>query len=324
MNTHNVKRNFNTKFEDIHKRVMQIASTENTYGVNADNYNTRDIIRRIGSTGNYSDYGLTTMGRLVGFPAPFVQTVSETNPLLANTIIADRVHTHFEAGKSPFYVREFEGDICGVVSDRYSFFDDKEVCDILAGSTLAEKPFAHATVTPERLHLRAVDADRPFRVSGDESDLFFAYFIDNSMVGQSSFKVQLGVYRLACTNGLIVGMKDYTLVKQIHRGNKDISTEFESAVAFLDEKRETIKEMICSLGVEEARIKEMSEEYKRTYLAKELNLSKKETEKVLTLYTETYGGRTKWDLVSAITEFARDTGNLDRREYLEKKALKVA
>lgn len=315
---------FNQSFETIHNRINHIKSTENTFVVNKENYGTRDIARHIGNVSRYSDFGLCTLGRTVKFPSPFITELAETNPMLANTVIADRIDNYFEKGKDPFFAREFEGRICGIVSNKYTYFDDDQVADIIADSPLADKKYAHAMVTPERLHLRAIDADAPFRVDGDESDLFFAYFVDNSMVGQSSFKVQLGIYRLACKNGLIVPMKEFVICKQVHRGNKDISEQFNESIAFLEERKESIREMICNLGIQKASIEEMKEDFKKDYLAKQLNLSAKEVGKVLTLYTDTYGGETKWALVQAITEFARDTKSIDRRVYLEKKALKVA
>lgn len=315
---------FNQTFATIHNRINHIKSTERTIAVNGDNYGTKEIARVIGNVDNYSDFGLCTLGRTVKFPSPFISELASTNPMLANTVVADRINNYFEHGKEQFFAREFEGKICGVVSHKYTYFDDDQVADIIAESPLADKKYAHAMITPERLHLRAIDEDTPFRVNGDESDLFFAYFIDNSMVGQSSFKVQLGIYRLACTNGLIVPMKEFVICKQVHRGNKDISEQFNESIAFLDERKESIREMICNLGVQKASIEEMKEDFKKDYLAKQLNLSAKEVGKVLALYTDTYGGDTKWALVQAITEFARDTKNIDRRVYLEKKALKVA
>lgn len=319
-----INRVYNGSFSDIHDRITRICDTENTIMVASENYRDNDIFNKVSNISNYSEFGLSTFGRTVGFPAPFITTLHCDNPRLANEVITDRLDTYFENGKAEFFAREFEDKICGIVSNKYAYFDDNQVADIIAESSLANKKYAHALVTPERLHLRAIDEDKPFRVDGDNSDLFFTYFIDNSMVGQSSFRIQLGIYRLACTNGLIVPMKEFVICKQIHRGTKDILTQFNESVAFLDEKKETIKEMICNLGVENSAIEDLREEHKKDYLAKKLNLSQKEVAKVFTLYTDTYGGKTKWDLVSAITEFARDCSNLDRREYLEKKALKVA
>ena len=82
--------------------------------------------------------------------------------------------------------------------------------------------------------------------------------------------------------------------------------------------------MMKKLSTTPSALEELKEEFKKDYLAKKLSLSKKDTEKVIELYETVYGGNTKWALVNAITEFARDTKNIDKREVLEKKALLVA
>jgi len=184
--------------------------------------------------------------------------------------------------------------------------------------------FQNALITPERFHVRAIDEENPFHINNDPSVLYFAFFIDNSMVGQSSFKVQLGIYRLACTNGLIVPVREFVICRQIHRGRKDIASEFNENIAFLKEKQESIKEMLSTMGKEKATIETLKEEFRKDYLAKKLNLNQKETEKVIELYKTVYDGQTKWGMVSAITEFARDIKDINRREYIEKAALKAA
>ena len=42
------------------------------------------------------------------------------------------------------------------------------------------------------------------------------------------------------------------------------------------------------------------------------------------LFNETYDGKTKWGLTNAITEYARDLSDIDKREYLERQAFIVA
>ena len=41
------------------------------------------------------------------------------------------------------------------------------------------------------------------------------------------------------------------------------------------------------------------------------------------LYKTTYGGKTKWDMVNAITEYARDLTDVEKRIQLESHALNV-
>lgn len=311
------KQEFRESFVNISKRITEIAKTENTYTVAS----TSDLVCDVS---HYSESGLLSLGKTVGFPSQFVEELYQTNSELANAIICDRTENYFNNGCANFIAREFLGKVYGVVSNEYNFFDDTKVAEIINSSVLAEKTYAHALVTPERLHLRAIDDNAPFRIGEDDSDLFFCYFIDNSMVGLSSFKVQLGIYRQACTNGLIMPIKEFVVCKRIHRGYKDIVAEFNENVAFLDQKRDGIIEMLTRLATEEAEIEKLHESHRLEYLARKLICSKKESAKIMALYTDTYGGKTKWAMVNAITEFARDERKLERREQLEKKAILVA
>lgn len=313
----------NISFDTISMKVNRICSTEKTTGITLDNYNSTEIKDYICNRDNFSEFGFASMGRMVGFPSPFLNTLADENPTLAKTVVADRVSSHFMGDNPTFFTREFEGKICGVVSNKYNYFDDNQAIDIIGNSMLADRVYTDAMVTPERLHLRAIDENRPFRVHGDDSDLFFCYFIDNSMVGQSSFKVSIGLYRLACTNGLIVPMKEMIICKQVHRGGKDIVAEFNHNIELLNSKTDSIKAMITDLATKKSKINTMSDLEKESYLARQLNLSAKETKRLLDIYTDTYGGETQWHLVNAVTEFARDVNNIDRREFLERKVLKM-
>lgn len=320
----------NTKtinFSEVQERVHAITDTENTFKVEQPIFNVCDM-------DNYSDFGLKSLGKTVGFPADFIRTLAETGSKpLGNRVILDRTTNYFKSGKAPFYVREFGGQICGVVSDRYAYFDDNEVCDIIGGSPLANLGYQYAGISPERLHLRAIDKENPFKVEGDDSNLFLMFFVDNSMVGQASFKVRIGVYRQVCSNGMIIPMKSFVLCKAVHRGNKDIAAEFNQSVEFFKEKRDEIQSILSDKAKELSSIEELrakfNEDYVKAYIHKHLNTNKSETEKVIVLfdaYTIECGRPSKWAFINAVTQFARDLpeSQLERRLYLESRAMQAA
>lgn len=320
----------NTKtinFSEVQERVHAITDTENTFKVEQPIFNVCDM-------DNYSDFGLKSLGKTVGFPADFIRTLAETGSKpLGNRVILDRTTNYFKSGKAPFYAREFGGKICGVVSDRYAYFDDNEVCDIIGGSPLANLGYQYAGISPERLHLRAIDKENPFKVEGDDSNLFLMFFVDNSMVGQASFKVRIGVYRQVCSNGMIIPMKSFVLCKAVHRGNKDIVAEFNQSVEFFKEKRDEIQSILSDKAKELSSIEELrakfNEDYVKAYIHKHLNTNKSETEKVIVLfdaYTIECGRPSKWAFINAVTQFARDLpeSQLERRLYLESRAMQAA
>ena len=311
---------FNADLNAVKTKVSEICSTENSYAVDS----LSAAPQKLFNSENYSDFGFKSMGRMVGFPAPFVKNIEKSDPELSKEIIENRMRNYFLTTGKAFTVREFSDEVAGVVSSKYSYFDDNEVVDILEDSPLANLGFQNVMITPERFHLRAIDRNDPFRINGDSSDMFFTFFVDNSMVGGSSFKVRLGVFRQACTNGLIVPVREFVICKQVHRGRKDIAAEFNENIAFLSEKKDSIKALLNDLSTVDSAIEKMSEDFKADYLARKLNASQAEAEKIIDLYQLTYGGKTKWALVNAVTEFARDINDIDRREMLEARALKVA
>jgi len=314
-------------FDDVAKRVIAITDTEKTSEIICSTPHICD-------TDNYSEWGLKSLGNTVDFPSEFVTRLSETgSKTLADQIVKDRVDLYFNQGSAPFYAREFENKICGVVSNRYAYFDDDEVIDIIGNSPLSTFEYQLANISPERLHLRAIDRSNPFHVDGDDSNLFMMFFIDNSMVGKASFKIRVGVYRQVCSNGMIIPMNDFVICKAVHRGNKDIAAAFNGSVAFLCAKKNEIQDILSQKGADTAAIVELRNKfdnaYVNAYIHDKLNTSKKESEKIISLfdyYSERYGKRSKWAFVNAVTEFARDLpeSQLERRLYLESKALLAA
>lgn len=314
-------------FDEVQSRVTAITDTENTFKVEQPLLNVCDM-------DNFSEFGLKSMGKMVGFPADFIRQLAETGSKpLGNRVMLDRVTHYFTEGKAPFYAREFLGKIQGVVSDRYAYFDDNEVIDIIGASPLSQFGYQYANVSPERLHLRAIDKENPFKVEGDDSNLFLMFFVDNSMVGQASFKIRVGVYRQVCSNGMIIPMKDFVLCKAVHRGNKDISAEFNQSVDFFCEKRDEIQTILSTKAAETSSIEELrkqfNEDYVKAYIHKNLNTNKSETEKVIVLfdsYSIECGRPSKWAFINAVTQFARDLpeSQLERRIYLESRAMAAA
>lgn len=318
----NIKSNI-IPFEVIDKRVREVTETEYTYLVTAPDSHICDV-------SNYSEYGLNSLGKLVGFPANFILDLAESNEELANIIITDRMGRYFHTArenKKQFYIREFNGKIYGALSNRYAFFDDNAVCDILANSPLSTLKYQESEITPERLHLRAIDLDNPFKVTGDNSNLFFVYYIDNSMLGLSAFKVRLGVFRQICSNGMIVPQHEFTVCKAVHRGERNIADEFNAAILSISSQRDQLINLVTFMSEQKAAIEDLNDMFRTMYVQKKLNLSQKESFEVLELYdsySETYGIKSKWAMVSAITEFAKGIENIERRTLIESRAASIA
>lgn len=309
---------FNKSFDDIATDVRAVCSTKTDVTINNDTVHMMPT-----HIDEFSEWGFRSFGQKVGFPAPFLTKLFEDNPMLAENVVSDRLHKYF-SNTNTFVAREFNNKVCGIVSDKYSYFDDDEVIDILENSPLKDLKFTNVITSPERLHLRAIDEAHPFKIGNDDSDMYLAYFIDNSMVGGSSFRVRLGTFRKACSNGLIIRDKAFVICRQAHRGNHSIADVFNENLEFLTQKREDIIQLLQDSATAQSSIKELSEEFQRDYLARKLNASNKEVETVLEYYNLKYDGNTKYALTNAITEFAKGINDIDRREYTESLALVIS
>lgn len=312
----------NLNFDEVSNKIYKITETENSYGVNHKSY--ESLADYLSNIDIYSQYGLSTLGRTLDFPADFIRDISKTNYRLAREIITDRLYNYFKNEEAnTFYVREFLDKIQGVVSQRYTYFDDDEVLEVMKGTMLENLEYTQSVITPERLHLRAIDKEHPLKISGDDSEIYFCYFIDNSMVGQCAFKIRIGLYRLVCSNGLICNVKEYNICKQVHKGQKDIKKEFEENIIYLDSQRSEISRVINKIADTKAYIEDLSPEQLNAYLSRTFGLSNKEQQKVMekySSYVNAFGMNSQWAFVNTITEYARDINDINRRLTLEAKA----
>ena len=316
-------RDFNGTFEEVAQNVRELCDTENTYNVSLSD---EDILKRkrLLRPENFTDYGYNSFCTQIGFSLRHVQTMIGDGEATAMQAVENRLRSCLIGRNQPLVVREFGDKIAGVVSTNYTIFDDDEVMDIIETSNLKNMKFKNVLVTPERFHARIIDMDNPFHIEDDPSNMFFTYFIDNSMTGGSAFKVRLGVWRQACSNGLIIPVEEFQLAKLVHRGKKDIAAEFNAGLAFIDKKRDDMIALLNDLATAKTKFNEMADDFKNEYLARKLTISISESEKIINLHKLTYDGKSKWSLVNAVTEFARDIKDIEKREFIESRAIKVA
>lgn len=312
--------NLQLDFSAVANEIEEIAKTEDTRLITEKNKS--DVCRIDG----FSNYGFQSFGRTIGFPARFINQLIKSNEELALQVVKDRVNNYFDEGKNPFFIRNFLGKTVGTVSNKYAYFDDKQVVEILENTDLSHLKIQKAFITPERLHIRIIDDNLPFRVMGDDSDLFFAYNVDNSMVGQSAFTVRIGIYRLICNNGMALPVREFSLCRKVHYGMKATAETFQSGLERLNKNRKDMQRLITVMAESEASIESLKENHQKDYVQKRLRISDKGAEKILELYHTTYEnlGKTKWSFANAVTEYARDLTDIDEQQRLEQLAYVIA
>lgn len=216
--------------------------------------------------------------------------------------------------KGGFLFRQTEDHLRAALSPRYSIYDSERILDVIDKKVdLSGYKIKGSFINEERLHVRFI-SEEMMQIEGE--DLFPAIFLDSSDVGRNTLIVTFGIYKMVCTNGLVIGRADGILFKQRHIGIDP--EEFEYGIAAgLDNIPILTKN--AQLWVEKARTEAM----KIDDVIKELEkLSlKKETDNVIYLMDNRYG-RSKWGYINAITEVAQKY-TLEKREELETVAGKI-
>lgn len=271
---------------------------------------------------DYGEYGLSSAGTRFSFPSKFVSNLCmDGHEDLANEIVKVKTKDYLESGRSVL-LRKWNDKIEGVLTDKYGIFDDKEVVNILSRSEyLRSSEEIWFSEDPGLFHARFISGNKLY-LDGDTSPLSMAVFVDNSMIGMSSFKVRFGIYRWACTNGLITGLKSFELVKQIHKSGAQFGRDLNAALVDIPRYEEMMIDMARSMSNARASVYGLTEEQAKAYLKAKLGTSEKMASDVYNKYLE-YGGVSRWDLCNAITETARDLSNFDRLKF-ESLALSVA
>ena len=265
-----------------------------------------------------SKYALGQLGGKIGVPVRYLEKCIESGRI---ELAQDNVNSWLEEFNKDLFIREYNGKIRGVLSNKYSVCDSHEILKVVDDTVdLSKYKIKGSYLNEERLHLRLVSKEM-LPIEGE--DLFAGLFIDSSDVGRSILTVKFGIYKQVCTNGLIISRAGGTLFEQKHIGIS--ADEFHSGLVKslknVDELTEHAIEM-----VEYAR--SMSSHYEVNNLTEEpmaefiqiirnrTNLSVESATKVIDLMKTKYNS-SKWGLINSITEVAQDF-TLERRLELER------
>lgn len=318
-----------TNFNEVVEKVSSIKETEKSYYVD---HILKAKRRNLLDVSSYSSYGLSSAGSRLGFPGKWVESFGELHPDTAKRILNDAYTDYFikldmksandKRQSTKLFIRDFNDKHCGVLTDKYAVFDDDEVTNILSKNNyLMNAEEYWYDVSAERFHVRFISKQKLY-IEGDDSPLSMCVFVDNSMIGQSSFKIRFGIYRWACTNGMIAGLKEFEIVREAHKGTKSYVKIVAEALKEVPLYEQMMLDMIKEASVTKSKIYGLDEEQALAYIQKTLNVSKKASVVILENYRN-YGGSTKWDLTNAITDYAH-VADINTRVQLESKALKIA
>ena len=261
-----------------------------------------------------SDHAMGQLCNRIGVPFGYIKNCEKND---MDELVTENINQWLDATGKDFFIREHDHRIRGVLSTRYSTLDTPDILDVLLNST----DFGTAKVkghylSPERFHLRLTEDTKLF----NKDDLFPGIQIDSSDVGRSTLRVQFLIYKLVCTNGMVVPTKGSVFFEQKHIGiTKD---EFrEGLIAATKQFGEAQKDIIPLIKAAKNKLIDINgfndEDYVR-HISSLTHLGTDQSQAVYELLNERYEP-TMWGLANTLTEYAQ-SHTLERRLEIERTA----
>lgn len=249
-------------------------------------------------------------------------------------LLAQNVNSWFTMTPQKRMVRTLDGNARAFLSERYRRIDNAEIAEAVL-PILAEMPdvrIESCEITESKMYLKAVNPRLTAEVvPGDivQSGIL----ITNSEVGMGSMSIQPLVYRLVCTNGMVVN-DARTRKYHVGRGNEAAEdyTLYSSETLAADDRalllkvRDTVRAVVDQTRFE--RVVEMMREAKEAKItstdipqmvelaAADYGLNKAEGSGVLD-HLIRGGDLSLYGLSNAITRAAQDVESYDRSTEME-------
>lgn len=269
----------------------------------------------------FSDHSFNQLCTHLGINSSYMsRCIEKEKPELA----AYNINEWLKDNDRDFFIREYEDTeneslipaMRGMLTPKYSVLDTPDILDIVGESMNLDNYLIKGSfITPERFHLRLVDAER---LPIDGEDLFGGISIDTSDVGRCGLIVQYFVFKQVCTNGLCVSRGGGMLYRQKHIGiHKDeFYLTLQSKLKDVNEFQKGLVQEIITAKKEQ--LDDMSVEKILAQLKAAQGIGDKKIENIINLMDVKYG-RNRFGLINGITEVAQDY-SLDKRLELERYA----
>jgi Domain of unknown function (DUF932) len=268
----------------------------------------------------------------LGIPKPYYDRMRSTQPALLDANVATWMHNPVERR----LVRTLEGKVRAFLSDRYQRIDNLDILQAIAG------PFQHLTaefgayvvssaLTDTKMYVKVVVPGIEAEVKvGDVVQAGFV--ISNSETGHGSFSVEQMLFRLVCSNGMIVGEK----LSRRHVGGRIAEGDiFSDRTRRLDDQTvlSAARDLI-EAAVDESRFNGLVARMRETVntapsvnpistvetLAKTNDLSDEEQGRVLSAFITDapQNGLGLFGVVNAVTRASQEVEDYERATELEK------
>lgn len=266
------------------------------------------------------------LGSKLGVPAKFYDRLLADYP----SLWTDTINTIAHGQPSRNMLRTLDGHVRAVLSDRYRRVDNEDVAGAVLPALLGDSDatIASCEVTDSRLYIKALWPKTEQQVKvGDAVQA--GVVISNSEIGSGSLKVEPLIYRLVCTNGMVVADRRW---RQFHVGAivadvDGVALRSETQAAQDKALMLTLVDMLKAArdtfgqSVEKLRAAADSQPIEKPIkaieiLAKRTGLTQAEGESVLErlIRDKDYS---KYGAANAVTNLANDVDSYDRASELE-------
>lgn len=279
---------------------------------------------------NINEVAHNQIGTYLNIPASYYDRMRADNPEL----LAQNVNSWFNKNPKPRMVRTLDGVARAFLSERYHCIDNFEIAQTVL-PIIGEMEGARiesCEVTDERMYLKVVNERLTTEVvPGDVVQS--GILITNSEVGMGSVTIQPLVYRLVCSNGMVV---NDAKVRKYHvgRGNQaaeDFSLYSDATlraddIALQMKIQDTVRSVVDQAKFE--RVVNMMREARNAKIttnnvpkfvevtSTNFGMTKQEGQGILD-YLIRGGDLTLYGLANATTRYAQDVPSYDRSTKLE-------
>jgi len=285
---------------------------------------------------DYSEFGINDtahrqIGTHLGIPSKYYDKMRTEDP----DLLAINVNSWFHSQPSRQMVRTLDGTVRAFLSERYRRIDNFEVAQAVLPiiGNMFGAAIKSCELTERKMYIKVVDE----RIQDEVrvNDIVQAgVVISNSEIGYGCVNVSPLIYRLACSNGMIVqdaAMRKY----HVGRTNEQNGENFEiyrSETIEADDRAFLMKlEDTVRAAVDEAQFRKTVDRLRETtetkiapasvpqvveLMSTEFTISQDESKGVLG-HLISGGDLSLYGLANAVTRFAQDVESYDRSTELE-------
>lgn len=270
------------------------------------------------------------IGTFLSIPAKYYSMMQNENPEL----LAVNVNSWLNRSDSQRMIRVLDGRVRAFLSNRYKRLDHFQIAEAVlpAIAKIPDVRFESCQITEERMYIKAVNPRLQTEIT--PGDIVQAgIVVSNSEVGLGSVTIQPLVYRLICSNGMVV---NDAATKRNHIGRTSLADEnfalYSSETleaddhAFLLKVRDTVEAAVTE--VKFGQVVNMMREASKIPInttdvsaivqltSKNFGITEQEQHGILQHLIE---GKdlTLYGLSNAVTRFSQDVDSYDRASALE-------